>query len=40
MFKGFIVTGPDCAGPDCAGSDSVRPDCAGPDHTYTHRKVL
>ncbi len=35
MFKGLIVTGPDCAGLDCAGPDSVGPDCAGPDRTCT-----
>jgi hypothetical protein len=35
LFKGLIVTGPDCAGLDCAGPDSVGPDCAGPDRTCT-----
>jgi hypothetical protein len=35
MFKGSIVTWPDCAGPDCAGSDCVGPDCAGPDRICT-----
>jgi hypothetical protein len=40
MFKGSIVTGPDCAGPDCAGSDSVRPYCAGPDRTCTEKCLL
>jgi hypothetical protein len=35
LFKGLIVTGPDCAGLDSAGLDSVGPDCAGPDRTCT-----
>jgi hypothetical protein len=33
MFKGLIVTGPDCAGPDCSGSDIVGPKRAVPSRT-------
>jgi hypothetical protein len=35
MFKGLIVTGPDCAVPDYAGPDSVGPDFSGLDRTFT-----
>jgi hypothetical protein len=37
MFRGAIVTGPDCAGSDNVGPDCAGPDCAGPDRTCTLR---
>jgi hypothetical protein len=35
MFKGLVVTGPDCEGTYCARSKNVRPDYAGPNRTCT-----